>query len=317
MIALFLSKRILFLIVLVIILVLAVLAILGFYSRNKPVICSCGPDLMIALEKPPVCHHQVWELQFHLQEMGYYHGLLDSVYDREVQQCLIAYQKDKDVTADGILDGGVWASISEDYYGSQVATMSEEEEPRGEVTLEVNTYTRTLTVYVDGRKYKTFPVAVGKAKTRTPVGEWAIIRKSSGWGGGFGTRWMELNVPWGIYGIHGTNKPYSIGRAASAGCIRMHNRDVEKLYRWVKIGTRVKVIGDPIKAKITHTLRPGHTGKDVLTFQRELKAWGFEPGYTDGRYGTDTERAVIRMETLYGLQVDGEAEEELAKLLGL
>ena len=46
------------------------------------------------------------------------------------------------------------------------------------------------------------------------------------WGGGFGTRWLGLNVPWGIYGIHGTNQPWSIGTQASAGCIRMFNRHV-------------------------------------------------------------------------------------------
>jgi len=41
------------------------------------------------------------------------------------------------------------------------------------------------------------------------------------------------------YRIHGTNQPNSIGKAASSGCFRMANEDVEHLYAHVKIGTRV------------------------------------------------------------------------------
>lgn len=42
-----------------------------------------------------------------------------------------------------------------------------------------------------------------------------------------------------MYRIHGTNKPTSIGRAVSNGCIRMHNKDVIDLYNRVHIGTKV------------------------------------------------------------------------------
>jgi lipoprotein-anchoring transpeptidase ErfK/SrfK len=45
-----------------------------------------------------------------------------------------------------------------------------------------------------------------------------------------------------IYRIHGTNEPSSIGKAASSGCIRMHNEDVTYLYGLVKLGARVTVI---------------------------------------------------------------------------
>ncbi len=45
-----------------------------------------------------------------------------------------------------------------------------------------------------------------------------------------------------IYRIHGTNEPSSIGKAASSGCIRMQNGDVEELYNFVKLGTVVTVI---------------------------------------------------------------------------
>ena len=45
-----------------------------------------------------------------------------------------------------------------------------------------------------------------------------------------------------LYRIHGTNEPWSIGRAMSSGCIRMMNEDVIDLYQRVRIGTRVVVI---------------------------------------------------------------------------
>jgi len=39
--------------------------------------------------------------------------------------------------------------------------------------------------------------------------------------------------------IHGTNNPASIGGLVSAGCIRMHNKDIMDLYGRVQVGTRV------------------------------------------------------------------------------
>ncbi len=44
------------------------------------------------------------------------------------------------------------------------------------------------------------------------------------------------------YAIHGTNRPDSIGKAASYGCIRMSNRDILDLYDRVAIGTPVVML---------------------------------------------------------------------------
>jgi hypothetical protein len=46
------------------------------------------------------------------------------------------------------------------------------------------------------------------------------------------------------YGIHGTNMPNSIGRAASHGCIRMRNQDVEELFELVQVGDPVELVTD-------------------------------------------------------------------------
>lgn len=65
---------------------------------------------------------------------------------------------------------------------------------------------------------KKYSIASGKIETPSPIGTWKVTKMSK-WSGGFGTRWIGLNVPWGIFGIHGTNRPGSIGSEASHGCI--------------------------------------------------------------------------------------------------
>jgi hypothetical protein len=105
---------------------------------------------------------------------------------------------------------------------------------------------------------------------------------------------MGLNVPWGIYGIHGTTRPGSIGRAASHGCIRMRNRDIVELYRLVKHGTVVEIYGGPFGpfGKGVRELHPGDTGADVMEVQRNLQFKGYYKGYLSGYYSVGTERAL-------------------------
>jgi lipoprotein-anchoring transpeptidase ErfK/SrfK len=57
-----------------------------------------------------------------------------------------------------------------------------------------------------------------------------------------GTRWIGLNKKG--YGIHGTNEPWSIGKAASHGCIRLRNRDVEQLFTMLRVGDTVEIRGE-------------------------------------------------------------------------
>lgn len=49
------------------------------------------------------------------------------------------------------------------------------------------------------------------------------------------------------YAIHGTNKPWGVGRRVSHGCIRMYPEDIAELYSLVPVGTAVHVIYEPIK----------------------------------------------------------------------
>lgn len=122
------------------------------------------------------------------------------------------------------------------------------------VYLIINKTSNRLTVVLNGQAIWFFPVATGRTKHLTPTGRFHIITKVvNPWyvrkripGGDrrnpLGSRWMGINVPGTsgyTYGIHGTNRPYSIGSSASSGCIRMHNRDVEWLFRHIPLGTVV------------------------------------------------------------------------------
>lgn len=142
---------------------------------------------------------------------------------------------------------------------------------------------------------KKYVVATGKFSTPTPTGSFKIIQKAK-WGGGFGSRWMKLNVPWGKYGIHGTNKPNSIGYNASHGCIRMRNKDIEELYGLVKYNTPVAIFKGTF-GPFGHgfrVLKPGHRGEDVQEVQRALKEKGYYHGSIDGIYGDGMKMSLIK-----------------------
>jgi lipoprotein-anchoring transpeptidase ErfK/SrfK len=117
-------------------------------------------------------------------------------------------------------------------------------------------------LYVEGRNnVVTYSIAVGKAgrkwtgtttisrKVLNPA--WApppLIRKSNpklpalikpGPNNPLGAAVLVLGD--GTYGIHGTNRPETIGTNASFGCFRMFNADILTLFKSVDIGTVVYV----------------------------------------------------------------------------
>ncbi len=182
-------------------------------------------------------------------------------------------------------------------------SLSPETASAASYTIRIDTLRPVMRVYRDGRLFRLFPVALGKPATATPVGTWRIVDKQRGWGKGFGTRWLGLNVPWGIYGIHGTNRPASIGRFASNGCVRMRNQDVEQLYDWVPRQTPVIITGDPLRH--LRRLEYGNIGADVLLVQRRLRQTGYSVGPCNGRFEIRTQFALMYFELAHGLTLDG------------
>ena len=96
--------------------------------------------------------------------------------------------------------------------------------------IHVDVEQKSLTVWQGGAQVRQYTVATGAWNTPTPLGVFTINSRFSGRMSGFGTCFLGLNVPWGSYGIHGTNKPESIGSNASHGCIRLRVKDAEELY---------------------------------------------------------------------------------------
>lgn len=120
----------------------------------------------------------------------------------------------------------------------------------------------------------TYPVSIGKMDWHTPLGETQVIAKQMnpswhppesvrkehaaegdilpavvppGPDNPLGTRAMRLAVGKGSYLIHGTNNPIAVGLAVTHGCIRMYPEDVEALYPLVPVGTRVRIVNEPVK----------------------------------------------------------------------
>jgi hypothetical protein len=124
----------------------------------------------------------------------------------------------------------------------------------------VSRETFTLRLYKHLRLVKTYGIAVGQSGLETPAGLYDINDKqinpswhvpNSAWAGDLAgriippgpddpikSRWMGF---WDGAGIHGTTEDWSIGHAASHGCIRMHIWDVEDLYPRVPLHTPIYV----------------------------------------------------------------------------
>ena len=114
---------------------------------------------------------------------------------------------------------------------------------------------RELAVIEAGNVIARFSVAVGASTSPSPTGTFQIVSRvsnptyyhpgtviPSGRNNPVGTRWVGLSQKG--YGIHGTNAPRSVGHAASHGCIRLRNRDMERLFTLLRVGDRVEIHGE-------------------------------------------------------------------------
>ena len=99
----------------------------------------------------------------------------------------------------------------------------------------------------------TTEIGVGSSQNPTPTGRFFVTDTvtmadpNSAWGPhalGLSARSdtiTEYNGGDGIIGIHGTNSPWSIGRASSLGCIRVPNDVITRLHEMVRLGTPVEI----------------------------------------------------------------------------
>jgi lipoprotein-anchoring transpeptidase ErfK/SrfK len=111
---------------------------------------------------------------------------------------------------------------------------------------------RRLYAFRRGRLRLRTRVAVGAPGTPTPTGRFVVNER---WlldnpNGAFGVAALGISAHsnvlhnWlqrGPIGLHGTNEPWTIGRAASHGCIRLRNAAMRRLFRLAPAGTPVLV----------------------------------------------------------------------------
>jgi peptidoglycan hydrolase-like protein with peptidoglycan-binding domain len=274
--------------------------------------CETSRDLL--LTDPPLQGPDVEELQIRLGQLGFYHDEPTGVYDLATSRAVEEFQRFTGLEPDGVVTPDTWDYMAQ---GEEVAAESPTPPPPGEVEIVVDVSSLTLYIYYRGQVHSRYPVAVGRPGSMTPVGEFLVRNKGFQPGGPFGSRWLGLNIPWGTYGIHGTNNPASIGTMASSGCVRMHNKHVEEIYPWVKVGTRVTIVGREIRARLRRDLRKGSIGYDVQYAQLCMRQAGFDAGLLDGRFGEDMERAAKELQAYYGLPVTGEIGENERCALGV
>jgi lipoprotein-anchoring transpeptidase ErfK/SrfK len=124
---------------------------------------------------------------------------------------------------------------------------------QGQFRMEIDKSANLLDLYLNDRFFKRYAVGTGEYN-RTPVGDFTItdrIPQPTWWRpdgkaipygseeNELGTHWLSLDVRG--YGIHGTWEPDTVGRQASAGCIRLTNENIEELYTLIPVGTPVTV----------------------------------------------------------------------------
>lgn len=124
----------------------------------------------------------------------------------------------------------------------------------------------------EGEIAATFQVAAGRKTWETPAGQYSITgrRRDPTWHvppsiqremkeqgvpvktkvlpgpeNPLGKYWLQLSG--GGIGIHGTNAPWSVGKYATHGCIRMREADIERLFNEVPNGTTVTIIDDTVR----------------------------------------------------------------------
>ncbi len=114
----------------------------------------------------------------------------------------------------------------------------------------------------------TFPIGIGDDGLETPQGKFKISHKvvNPSWyvpesirqerpelpavvppgpDNPLGTHALRLS---GLsYLIHGTNRPWAVGRKVTHGCIRLYPEDIPKLYEMVPVGTEVIIVRQPVK----------------------------------------------------------------------
>jgi len=143
--------------------------------------------------------------------------------------------------------------ISNDIKGSMIRAGDRLRIFQGKFSVSVSKSNNDLVLSMNDQFFKRYRVGTGQYN-KTPVGDFVIndrIAQPTWWRPDgkaipfgdkenlLGTHWLSINVKG--YGLHGTWEPETIGHQLSAGCVRMHNADIEQLFNLLPMGTPVSI----------------------------------------------------------------------------
>ena len=117
----------------------------------------------------------------------------------------------------------------------------------------------------------TFPIGIGSEGAETPLGKFEVVAREknpvwrvpasiqkedptlpkevpAGPENPLGTHALRLSGPFIL--IHGTNKPFGVGRRASHGCLRLYPEDIPWLFEAVRVGTEVIIVREAVKVGV-------------------------------------------------------------------
>jgi peptidoglycan hydrolase-like protein with peptidoglycan-binding domain len=230
-------------------------------EESREFIVNAREMLGTARVRPGAIGEDVKDIQRKLVKLGYLtKDKVTGNYGTDTTNAVIEVQKKSKLPETGIADRDTILAMSE----------------------KVFVYLNEFSLYLispEGKVLKRYPIACGSYDYPTPTGDYFVQDKQynpawyppdSPWAKGskpippgpgnpLGTRWIGLNA--NVVGIHGTSSPWSIGSAASHGCVRMYIPDVEELFELVNVGTPVSIYAE----------RPSGHRKYVLEKKKETK----------------------------------------------
>ena len=155
-----------------------------------------------------------------------------------------------------------------------------------------------------GKKPKTYPIGIGREGLKTPTGLTTISWKKEGpiWRPTERMRKEDPELPavvypgpdnpmgthalylaWPQYAIHGTDRPFGIGRRVSSGCIRLYPEGIVELYKQTKVGTPVRVVDQAVKVgwlddeKMYIEVHPTQAQSMTVEEEGELESYEIAP----------------------------------------
>ena len=166
------------------------------------------------------------------------------------------------------------------------------------VGIVINLAERRIYYYPRGGKtVETYPAGLATMERSTPLGVTRVVAKELGpvWVPPPSIRRERPNLPafigpgpddplgdfalrlgWKNYLIHGTNKPDSVGRNVSHGCLHIYPEDIERLFREVPVGTPVRTVDQPAGAtwgddgRLYIVVHPSKAQADEIDFNQPM-----------------------------------------------